>query len=183
MSSMATKSVVLQSFKASPRVSRGLYTAVGTLGVMAAVGITEAESGPQAAPSSPSIDACLAQIRKALREDQVDTSEGALAGRAKDNSYHTAHMPNAITYCETEADVVAVVKACHQYGVPIIPFGTGTSLEGHVVPTKAGGVIVDVGRMDKVLEVHADVRCIYQKTNCMFRIWMLLCNLESLGKI
>ena len=45
------------------------------------------------------------------------------------------------------------MKICAQHRVPVVPFGIGTSLEGHVIPTH-GGISVDTSRMNKILEIH-----------------------------
>ena len=67
--------------------------------------------------------------------------------------------PDAVLFAETEADVADCVKLCAEAGVPVIAFGTGTSLEGHV-NAPFGGVSLDLSRMNRVLAVHeADLDC------------------------
>src|SRR5690606_33387937 len=56
---------------------------------------------------------------------------------------------------ETTADIQDVVRVCAQHRVPVVAFGTGTSLEGQV-NAPAGGVCIDLGAMNRVLAVHAD---------------------------
>ena len=63
--------------------------------------------------------------------------------------------PDAVVFPTSTQEVSDIVKVCAQYGVPVIPFGTGTSLEGHV-NAPAGGISVDMTRMDKILAVHAE---------------------------
>lgn len=70
--------------------------------------------------------------------------------------------PDAVVFPESTAEVAQIVKVCAQYKVPVIAFGTGTSLEGHV-NAPGGGVCVDMARMNAVLEVNAaDLNCTVQ---------------------
>jgi D-lactate dehydrogenase (cytochrome) len=63
--------------------------------------------------------------------------------------------PDAVVFAESKEDVVDLVKLCARRDAPIIPFGVGSSLEGHVNATH-GGVSLDVSRMNNVLAVDAD---------------------------
>lgn len=63
--------------------------------------------------------------------------------------------PDAVVFVENTAEVQDVVRICAAHHVPIIPFGTGTSLEGHV-NAPAGGISVDFSRMNRILEVHPE---------------------------
>ena len=70
--------------------------------------------------------------------------------------------PDAVVWPLSTAEVSRVLTVCHAHGVPVIPFGAGTSLEGHVSAPE-GGITVDLSRMDRVLEVHAeDFDCVVQ---------------------
>ena len=63
--------------------------------------------------------------------------------------------PDAVIFADSTEDVAEIVRVAAAHKVPLIPFGTGTSLEGHV-NAPSGGISVDVTRMDKVLAVHAE---------------------------
>lgn len=70
--------------------------------------------------------------------------------------------PDAVVFAKSTDEVSEIVKVCATHGVPVIPFGTGTSLEGHVNAPN-GGVCVDLMQMDKVLEVYpGDLSCVVQ---------------------
>ena len=74
---------------------------------------------------------------------------------ARTNLYHQAHAPDAVVFpCSTE-EVARIVKLCAEYNAPVIAFGTGTSLEGHVAALK-GGVCVDMMQMNRILRVNAE---------------------------
>jgi D-lactate dehydrogenase (cytochrome) len=70
--------------------------------------------------------------------------------------------PDAVVFPQETAGVQNVVRICAKYGVPIIPFGTGTSLEAHI-NAPLGGISVDFRDMNKVLCVHAeDLDCVIE---------------------
>ncbi len=67
--------------------------------------------------------------------------------------------PDAVLFAESEAEIAEAVKLCAEARMPVIPFGTGTSLGGHV-NAPFGGVSLDLSRMDRILAVHeADLDC------------------------
>lgn len=63
--------------------------------------------------------------------------------------------PDAVVMAQSTADIQDVVRICAKHRVPVIPFGTGTSLEGQV-NAPAGGICIDLREMNRILEVHAD---------------------------
>src|SRR5512146_1264123 len=70
--------------------------------------------------------------------------------------------PDAVVYPQTSQDVQSVVRICAKHGAPIIPFGVGTSLEGHV-NAPLGGITIDFRDINKVLAVHAeDLDCVVE---------------------
>jgi D-lactate dehydrogenase (cytochrome) len=70
--------------------------------------------------------------------------------------------PDAVVFVESTQDVVDLVRLCAEHDAPIIPFGAGTSLEGHVNAPN-GGVSVDMSRMDRILAIHAeDLDCVVE---------------------
>jgi D-lactate dehydrogenase (cytochrome) len=94
----------------------------------------------------------------ALRQrlgDRLSTSAAVCAQHGKDESYHEAHSPDAVAFAQSTEEVAEIVGLCAQYKTPMVPFGTGTSLEGHVAALK-GGVCIDLSQMNGILRVGAE---------------------------
>src|SRR4051794_22064300 len=70
-------------------------------------------------------------------------------------SYHDCMPPDWVVYPESTDEVVRVISIAAQHQIPVIPFGAGTSVEGHVSALQ-GGVCIDLRKMNKVLEVNFD---------------------------
>jgi D-lactate dehydrogenase (cytochrome) len=100
----------------------------------------------------------FAQLR-ALLGERATTSAAIRETHGRDESWHAPHPPDAVVFPQSVDEVVAIVKACAAHATPMIPFGVGTSLEGHVVALH-GGVSIDMSRMNRVLQVNAaDLDC------------------------
>ena len=98
------------------------------------------------------IQAALSELR-ALLGARLSTGASILESHSHDEAYTPAVLPDGVAFPESTEEVSAIVKICARHGCPIVPFGIGTSLEGHVVPVK-GGISVDTSLMNQVLEVH-----------------------------
>ena len=98
--------------------------------------------------------AMLAALRERFGEScSTAASVRELHGRGE--SVYDAAPPEAVVFCESTEDVAAVVTLAAAHAVPVIPFGVGTSLEGHLLAVQ-GGVSIDLSRMARVLRVDAD---------------------------
>ena len=98
--------------------------------------------------------ALLAALRSLLGE-RVTTAAAVLEHHGKDESAHETAPPDAVVFPETTVEVAEIVKLCGRHGVPVIAFGAGSSLEGHVLAIH-GGVSLDLTRMNRILAVNAD---------------------------
>ncbi len=102
------------------------------------------------------------QVIETLRSrlgERLSTSAAVRAQHGKDESYHAPEPPDAVAFVENTEEVADILCLCNAEGVPVIPFGTGTSLEGQV-QARHGGICVDLTRMDQVLEVNdQDLDC------------------------
>ncbi|MHB8469750.1 MAG: FAD-binding oxidoreductase [Gaiellaceae bacterium] len=97
-----------------------------------------------------------AELLKVLPDERrVSDGESVLDQHAGDLTYHRPHRPDAVAFPETTAEVAAVLEYASAAGVPVVPFGAGTSLEGHVIPLH-GGISLDLTRMASILALRAD---------------------------
>ena len=87
-----------------------------------------------------------------LLGDRLSTGDTVRAEHSRDEAYSAPVLPDAVAFPADVDEVAAIMKACSAVGCPVVPFGIGTSLEGHVVPLH-GGVSVDLSRMDRILEI------------------------------
>ncbi|PTX55049.1 D-lactate dehydrogenase (cytochrome) [Melghirimyces profundicolus] len=96
-----------------------------------------------------------AELQQCLRKDQVTDNETVRERHSRDESYHTARLPDVVVFPESREDVVRVMRFAHRHGISVVPFGVGSSLEGHVIPLK-GGITLDFERMNRILEIRPD---------------------------
>jgi len=98
----------------------------------------------------------------ALLGDRVSTNPNVRDTHGKDESWHHPHRPDAVVFPKTNEEVSEIVKVCARHNIPVIAYGTGTCLEGNVIPHR-GGVVVDLMNMDQVLRVsQEDLDCTVQ---------------------
>ena len=103
----------------------------------------------------------VAELR-ALLGDRVSTSHAVREHHGKDESYFPYALPDVVVFLKTTEEVRDVVNICRRHRVPMIPYGVGTSLEGHILAVQ-GGVCIDLSQMNQVLAVHeADLDAVVQ---------------------
>lgn len=118
-----------------------------------------AVAAPQA--RAPNVDVTITELKKQFG-DRVSTAHSVREQHGKDISFHEAHLPDAVVFAESAEEVQQIVQLCAKHKTPIIAFGTGTSLEGHISAPN-GGISLDVSRMNKVLAVNeADLDVVVQ---------------------
>jgi D-lactate dehydrogenase (cytochrome) len=96
----------------------------------------------------------LAELR-ALVSERVSTAEAVRHHHGHGEGYTKSMPPDAVVFPRTTEEISAIVKACAQYDTPIIPFGTGTSLEGHVMAIH-GGVCIDMTQMNQIVGLSSE---------------------------
>ncbi len=87
-------------------------------------------------------------------ETRVTVGTTVLEHHSQDLSYHAGHLPDVVVFPETTREVSDVLAFADRTGTPVVPFGAGTSLEGHVIPVR-GGISLDLTRMNRIVAVHA----------------------------
>ena len=92
---------------------------------------------------------------QALLGERLSTAAAVREQHGKDVSYHEGAAPDAVAFAETTEEVAEIVRICARHKTPVIPFGTGTSLEGHIAALR-GGISLDVSRMTAILEVNRE---------------------------
>ncbi len=101
------------------------------------------------------IDQSLLASLRQLLGDRLSTSATVCAQHGRDESYHAPYAPDAVAFAHSTEEVAAIVKLCAGHKTPVIAFGAGTSLEGHVAAL-AGGICIDLSQMNRVLRISAE---------------------------
>ncbi|WP_323011658.1 FAD-binding oxidoreductase [Castellaniella sp.] len=87
--------------------------------------------------------------------ERCSTAQSVREHHGRDESPYPTMPPDAVVYAQSVDDVAWVARHCHAHGIALIPFGAGSSLEGHILAVQ-GGVCVDLSRMDQILQVHPE---------------------------
>jgi D-lactate dehydrogenase (cytochrome) len=101
------------------------------------------------------VPSAMLQALQAQFGSRCSTAQAVREQHGRDESPFPVTPPEAVVFCESTDDVVAVVTLAQAHAVPIIPYGTGSSLEGHLLAVH-GGVSVDVSRMTGIVRINAE---------------------------
>ena len=91
----------------------------------------------------------------ALLGDRLTISMPIREAHGRDESWHPVMAPDAVAFAQSTEEVAAIVRICGSHNLPVIPFGTGTSLEGHI-SAPHGGLSLDLSRMNRVIKVKTE---------------------------
>lgn len=94
-------------------------------------------------------------LLRALLGERLSTSAYDIESHSRDESFHPPAPPDAVAFPLSNAEVSEVVRVCCDHSLPVIPFGAGTAVEGHVQATH-GGISLDLSRMDRILDLQVD---------------------------
>lgn len=101
------------------------------------------------------LPAALADALRTRFDARFVTAEAVRLQHGRDESSFAAIPPDAVVFAQSTDDVAATVALCHEHRVPVIAFGTGTSLEGHLHAVR-GGISLDLSAMNRVLAVRPE---------------------------
>ena len=111
--------------------------------------------------SAPAIEQVIASIRGFLGE-RLSTAQAMREQHSRGEDTTPPTLPDAVAFVQTTDEISRIMALCHQHGVPVVPFGAGTSLEGHVNPVR-GGISLDLSQMTAVLELNTeDMDCLIE---------------------
>ena len=103
-----------------------------------------------------SLETAIAEL-KSLLGARVSTALAQREHHSRGESYHPPGLPDVVCFPQSTEEVSEVMKISAKYQIPVVPFGAGTSLEGHVHAVR-GGISIDMREMNRILKVRAEER-------------------------
>ncbi|MEP3234092.1 MAG: FAD-linked oxidase C-terminal domain-containing protein [Hyphomicrobiales bacterium] len=101
-------------------------------------------------------------VLKQRFDERLSTAQAVREQHGHTTTFLKNEAPDAVIFVRSTEEVSDIVRVCSEYEVPVIAFGTGTSLEGHV-NAPHGGISIDLSQMNEILAVHAeDLDCVVQ---------------------
>jgi D-lactate dehydrogenase (cytochrome) len=97
-------------------------------------------------------EAAIASLQHLLG-DRLSSAASVRELHGKDASYHPCVPPDVVAFAQSTEEISEIVKICARHKVPLIPFGSGTGVEGNVVALR-GGVSLDLSQMNRILQVN-----------------------------
>ncbi len=91
-------------------------------------------------------------LRETLGAEAVKDGDSERDLHSADISFHEPQRPDLVVYPSSTEDVSRVLAIANERGIPVTPFGVGTSLEGHIIPTR-GGISLDLSRLDRIIDI------------------------------
>ncbi|MBO2536043.1 FAD-binding oxidoreductase [Rummeliibacillus suwonensis] len=98
-------------------------------------------------------DTIVSALKDILSDEQVTVNETIRELHSKDESYHEGRLPDVVVFPSSTKEVSDILKIANDFGIAVIPFGRGSSLEGHVIPIKQS-ITIDFSWMNKILEIR-----------------------------
>ena len=97
----------------------------------------------------------MSEALRARFGDRFSVANAVRDHHGNDESPYPSMLPDGVVFAQSTEDVVAVVNLCNQHGVPLIAYGAGSSLEGHILAIE-GGISLDMTQMNKIVVLHAE---------------------------
>ena len=107
------------------------------------------------APQRPTLPQAATARLAALLGERFTTSRAVREQHGSDESAYAPVPPDAVAFATSTDEVAQIVRICAEHRVPVIPFGVGSSIEGHLLAVR-GGVSIDLSRMDQVLAIRTE---------------------------
>src|SRR2546430_9724554 len=101
-----------------------------------------------------SLETAIAELQSLLGA-RVSTALAQREHHSRGESYHPPGLPDVVCFPQSTEEVSEVMKISAKYQMPVVPFGAGTSLEGHVHAVR-GGISIDMREMNRILKVRAE---------------------------
>jgi D-lactate dehydrogenase (cytochrome) len=92
-------------------------------------------------------------LRNILAAEQISENPTILEHHSKDESYHQPVNPDIVVFPKNKLEISEIMKIASHYQIPVVPFGAGTSLEGHPIPV-SGGISMDFQLMNHIIEIR-----------------------------
>jgi len=100
------------------------------------------------------VNSAIKDLQKEFGQ-QFSTSQSVREQHTSTTTVHKSELPDGVVFAYNKNDVQKTVRICHEHGCPIIPFGVGSSLEGHL-NANFGGVSIDMNNLNNIIEVHPE---------------------------
>ncbi|RKP48613.1 FAD-binding oxidoreductase [Pararobbsia silviterrae] len=110
---------------------------------------------PPASVGRVALPAALLEALRDLYGDRLSVAEAVRAHHGRDESAFDPHLPDAVVFAERTHEIARTLALCAQHQIPVIPYGVGSSLEGHVLAVR-GGISIDLSRMNRIVSIDAD---------------------------
>ncbi|MFJ8262401.1 FAD-binding oxidoreductase [Rummeliibacillus sp. NPDC094406] len=102
-----------------------------------------------------SVETIVSALKNILTDEQVSVNETVRELHSKDESYHESRLPEVVVFPSSAKQVSDILKVANEFEIAVIPFGRGSSLEGHIIPVKSS-ITIDFSLMDKILEIRPE---------------------------
>lgn len=97
----------------------------------------------------------LLEMTKRTSEKRATQNETILRQHSSDESYHSPVLPDVVVYPSSAEEISSIMSFANENKIPVVPFGAGSSLEGHCIPVK-GGISINFQEMNQILEIRPD---------------------------
>lgn len=95
----------------------------------------------------------LLEMKKRTSEKRATQNETILRQHSSDESYHSPVLPDVVVYPSSAEEISSIMSFANENKIPVVPFGAGSSLEGHCIPVK-GGISLNFQEMNQILEIR-----------------------------